>query len=175
MSHWVPGRPSEHEYSTRARPYVESVPGEDVLAVLQSQVNRTLALIENMDERRASEWSYEPGKWSVKQVLGHLSDTERIFSYRALRIARGDKTPLAPLEQDYIPYADANSRALADLAAEFRAVRQATLILYRSFSPEAWDRTGIVSDRQLSVRGIVFTTAGHEIHHANILQDRYGL
>ena len=167
-------RPDPTELSTVAQGYVALVPAGDVVQVLEQQAKRTAALFEEIGETRAGEFRYEPGKWTAKEVLGHLADTERIFNYRALRMARSDKTPLPGFEQaDYVAAGGANQRTLADLLAEWRAIRQATLLLYGGFSAEAWLRHGLVGERTSSVRGIVFTTAGHELHHCALLREKY--
>jgi hypothetical protein len=107
-----------------------------------------------------------PGKWSLKQVVCHINDTERIFAYRALRIARGDQTPLPGFEQDpYVSAADANARSWSDHIAEFEAVRAATLALFRGLPAPAWTRSGTASGNTLSVRAVAYIIAGHLIHH----------
>jgi uncharacterized damage-inducible protein DinB len=170
------GRPEASEYAPHAKIYLDLVPGDDAVSALRQQIGQTLALFDGVDDRHASEWSYEPGKWTLKQVLGHMIDTERIFAYRALRVARGDRTPLPGFEQDeYVATADSNARPLADLTEEFRIVRAGTLALVDGLPEEAWSRRGTVSGRELSVRGIVFTAAGHERHHFELLKERYGL
>ena len=167
-------RPEASEIAPHAKIYVDLVPGEDVLETLSTQIQRSRRAFESMGEQRAGSFMYAPGKWTAKQVLGHLIDTERIFDYRVLRIARGDSTPLSGFEQnDYVLTAGSEERSLDDLIDEFQIVRQSSLKLFRSLPPEAWDRRGQVSDWSLTVRGIVFTTAGHELHHYRILQDRY--
>jgi hypothetical protein len=170
------GRPEPSEYVPFAQSYVALVPGDDAVAVLREQAEKTLALFEGLDEKRASEWSYAPGKWTVKQVLGHMADTERIFAYRALRIGRGDEAPLPGFEQDdYVRRAESNARPLAQLVEEFRIVRRSTLALIDGLPAEAWSRRGKVIDWVISVRGILFTTAGHELHHYKILREHYKL
>ena len=172
MQAW--SRPEAEEVSPIAQAYVALVPEGDVMRVLEQQGKRTAALFEEIGEARTGDFRYAPGKWTAKEMLGHLADTERIFSYRALRLARGDETPMAGFEQaDYVAGSHANARTLADLLAEWRAIRQATMLLYESFSPEAWLRRGPVSQWRLSVRGIVFTTVGHELHHYAILREKY--
>ncbi|MEO0582417.1 MAG: DinB family protein [Bacteroidota bacterium] len=117
---------------------------------------------------------YAPGKWSIKEVLLHLTDTERIFSYRTLRFARQDQTELAGFEQDdYIQYSDADGRSIESLLAERHAVRSANVALMRSLSEEALLRKGIASNNQVSVRGIGYITAGHDLHHCKIIRERY--
>ena len=169
-----PERPEDSEIAPHAKVYVGLVPGADVLKVLSEQIGKTTSLIRSMGEKRAGEFSYAPGKWTAKQILGHLSDTERIFSYRALRLARQDETPLPGFEQnDYVAASGANDRSLDDLLNEFRMVRESSVALFGSLPAAAWMRQGRVSDWKLSVRGIAFTTAGHELHHFKILQERY--
>ena len=176
MATTVLGDPEQSEYAPFAENYVALVRGKDAISVIREQFEKTAALFAGVEERRASEWSYEPGKWTSKQVLGHLSDTERIFAYRALRIARGDETPLPGFEQDdYVKTADSNARPLAGLLNEFRSVRASTLALAEGLPAEAWSRRGKVIDRVLTVRGIFFTLAGHELHHYRLLRERYKL
>jgi hypothetical protein len=170
----VIARPEADEFAPHAKDYVDLVPPGDVVQLLADQIGTTIALLKPIGDRRATELAYAPGKWTVKQVIGHMSDTERILSYRALRIARGDATPLPGFEQDdYVPTAGSNERTLDDLLEELAIVRQSTLALVRSFPPEAWQRRGRTSDRSVTVRGLVFTLAGHELHHFRIFQERY--
>jgi uncharacterized damage-inducible protein DinB len=123
---------------------------------------------------RDGSFRYAPGKWSVKEVLGHIADTERIFTYRALRIGRGDQTPLSGFEQDdYVKTGVFGERALAELAEEFGAVRGASIVLFRSFKEEAWPRRGVANEKEVTVRALAFITAGHQIHHRAILEERY--
>ncbi len=168
------GRPEASEIAPHAKPYVGLVPGNDVLTILSEQIERTLTLLREMGDARASEFRYAPGKWTAKEIAGHLSDTERIFAYRALRIARQDATPLPGFEQnEYVQTAGSNERKLEDLLDELRLVRQASLALFHGLLEEAWMRSGRVSEWILSVRGIAFTTVGHELHHYRILRERY--
>jgi hypothetical protein len=167
-------RPQENEFSPHAKIYVDLVPSGSVVQLLANQIDKTVAMLKPIGDERATVFAYAPGKWTVKQAIGHMIDTERILSYRALRIARGDTTPLPGFEQDdYVPHAGSNERTLDDLLQELVIVRQSTLALVRSFPPEAWDRRGRTSDASVTVRGIVFTTCGHELHHARIFQERY--
>ena len=168
-------RPQADEIAPHARVYVDRVPpGDDVVDSLAAQIKQTIALLESFGDKQAGEVAYAPGKWTVKEVIGHLSDAERVFSYRALRIARGDTTALPGFEQgDYVPAARSNERSLADLVEELSTVRQSTLTLVRSFSPAAWSNRATVNGHSVTVRGIVFTTAGHELHHYYLLRERY--
>ncbi len=167
-------RPELSEIAPHAKAYVDLVPGSDVLAALSDQIGKTLALARSVGEDRSSTFRYAPGKWTVKETVGHLADTERILSCRALRLARRDTTALPGFEQDdYVAAASSNERKLEDLLGELQAVRQSTLALLRSLPADAWARRGHISNWDLSVRGIAFTSAGHELHHCKILQEKY--
>ena len=130
-------KPPADQIPNHFKKYVDLVPSPDLVGGLQSHGEMTARLMVEMGEERAGTWRYQAGKWTAKEVLGHLSDSERIFAYRALRIARGDGTPLPSFEQDeYVAAGQANGRALADLLGEWRAVRDATVTLFSSFGPE---------------------------------------
>jgi uncharacterized damage-inducible protein DinB len=166
-------RPEPTEYAEFYADYVLKVPGPDALAVLESQRLQMVQLFAGRSERDGS-FRYAPGKWTVKEVLGHITDTERIFTYRALRIARGDQTPLPGFEQDdFVKNGGFSERTLAGRADEFALVRAASIGLFRSFPEEAWARRGIASQKQVTVRALAFITAGHQIHHRLILEERY--
>src|SRR5713101_9949687 len=166
-------RPEPTEYAESYANYVSKVPGNDVLGVLESQRVQMLQLFAAHSERDGN-FRYAPGKWTVKEVLGHVTDAERIFTYRALRIARGDQTPLASFEQDdYVRGGNFAERTLADLAEEFGLVRAASIALFRSLQREAWQRRGVASEKEVTVRALAFIVAGHEIHHRLILEERY--
>jgi hypothetical protein len=174
MSVASPGRPALSEFSPHAKSYVDLVPDGDLIAGLERQLQETVTLLRPVNDLSAETLAYEPGKWSIKQIVGHVSDAERIFATRILRIARADQTPLPGFEQDdYVASAGSNQRTLADLLAEYESVRNATLTLLRSLTPEAWLRTGRANNRDQSVRGIAYTLAGHELHHVKILRERY--
>jgi len=166
-------RPEQTEYAEFYRGYVSEVPGSDVLGVLEAQRVQMLRLFAARSERDGS-FRYAPGKWTVKEVLGHVNDAERIFAYRALRIARGDQTPLAAFEQEaFVRNGGFSERTLADLAEEFGSVRNASVSLFRSFGEDAWARRGVASEKEVTVRALAFITAGHQIHHRSILEERY--
>ena len=173
MSAPAPARPESNEYAPYYEKYVSLVPDADVVGRLERQGAETLALLRSLPEERGAH-RYEPGKWSVKQLVGHVSDGERIFSYRALAFARGDGQALPGMEQDeWMAGADFDARTLADLAEEFEAVRHATLHLLRHLSPEAWARRGTASDNEVTVRALAYIIAGHEAHHVRVLRERY--
>jgi hypothetical protein len=166
-------RPEPGEYAPFYETYVSLVPGGDVIAQLESQRLQTAQLFAASTERDGN-FRYAPGKWTIKEVVGHLSDSERVFSYRAMRIARGDQTPLPGFEQDdYVKNGNFGEQSLADLVAEYGAVRSATLALLRSFNAEAGARRGTASDKPVTVRALAFIIAGHELHHREILKERY--
>jgi hypothetical protein len=166
-------RPEPTEYAEFYANYVSKVPGTDAVSVLESQRLQMVQLFAGRSERDGS-FRYAPDKWTVKEVLGHITDTERIFTYRALRIARGDQTPLPGFEQDdFVKNGGFGERTLAGLADEFAMVRAASLSLFRSFPQEAWSRRGVASQKEVTVRALAFITAGHQIHHRLILEERY--
>lgn len=167
-------RPSPGEYAEYFHRYISLVPEGDVVEILGRQIGQTRALLEAFGEE-GSKRRYAPDKWSVREVVGHLSDTERIFVYRCLRFSRNDATPRAGFEQDdFVRTANFDHRALKDLLDEYASVRQASLSFFRSLDEEALDRKGVASGNQLSVRSVPFIVAGHELHHRKIIQDRYG-
>lgn len=166
-------RPEKSEYPVYAEGYVSLVPDGDIVGILRSQLDETLALIKSIPEARG-DYRYAEGKWSIKEVIGHVIDGERIFTYRALRFARGDSTPLSGFEQDdYVPNGSFNKRSLSDLADEYEHVRRATISLFASLDPEAWNRRGTSNNNESSVKGLAFIIAGHERHHLEILRTRY--
>ena len=168
-------RPAATEYAEYYRRYIEQVPGDDVVQHLRAQGEATHALLVGIGEQ-GSAFRYAPGKWSIKQVVGHMIDGERLFSYRALAFARGDRGALPSMEQEeWMAAAGFDARPFASLVEEFRRVRLATLALFTSLTPEACARTGIASDNRFTVRSLVWIVAGHEMHHLGVLRERYGI
>ena len=165
----TPPDPSEHlPYYGR---YTALVGPGDIVQTLTGQHQRTAAELSAVDGERAN-FRYAPGKWSMKEVLGHLTDTERIFAYRALRIARGDKTPIEGFEQDdYVRGANFQDCRWPEMIEEFTWVRRASVALFEQLEPEAWLREGTANGAAISVRALAYIMAGHEIHHRNILRD----
>jgi uncharacterized damage-inducible protein DinB len=169
----APARPGPGEYASFYETYVSLIPGDDVLGALEAQRVQTAHLLAARSEREGN-FRYAPGKWSVKEVIGHLSDSERIWAYRALRIARADATPLSGFEQDdYVRNGGFAERTLADLAEEFAAVRAANLAMFRALTPEAWTRRGSANKSEVTVRALGYIIAGHEVHHRRILEEKY--
>ena len=165
--------PEPGEYSPYHVRYISLVPGNDIAGTLESQRRQTLILLCGRDDKEG-DYRYAPDKWSAKEVLGHVCDSERIFTYRALRIARGDRTPLPGFEQDdYMRNSPFAQRPIAELIEDYIAVRRATLTLFRNLDEQAWMRRGIVNNNDISVRALAYITAGHELHHRRILEEKY--
>lgn len=168
-------RPDESEYAPFYAGYVALVPDGDLLQTLEEQLEETVGALKGLPESRG-DFAYAPGKWTIKEVLAHLADAERVFSYRALRFARGDPTPLAAFDENlWGPNSGAGGRTLADLLEELRAVRGATLALLRHLPAEAPTRRGTASGREVTVRALAWIITGHERHHLRVLRERYRL
>ena len=174
MTTAVPGRPAPEEYAPFYAGYVTKVPDGDPRVLLARSAEETRRLFDAFGEERAGQ-PYEPGKWTVKDVVGHLADTERIMAYRALRIARGDETPLPGFEQDdYVRTAGATRRPLSDLLAELSAVRVGSFSLFMGLDEAAFTRRGTVNGGPASVRALLYIILGHEEHHRRILRPLVG-
>lgn len=173
MSTIVAERPETSEYAEYYRRYIDLVADGDIFETLALQLADSLTLLSDLDEKQAL-FRYAPEKWSVKETIGHLMDTERVFGYRALRFARGDKTPLPGIEQDsLIKAAHFDERPWGELLREWRIVREANLALFHSFDDDAMMRVGNASGFDVSVRALPWIIAGHEIHHMKIIRERY--
>lgn len=165
--------PSAQEYAPYYGKYISLVTGNDILAVLDNELREFPDFLRSFSEKEA-EFRYEPGKWSIKEVLGHIIDAERIFAYRALRIARHDKTPIEGFEQDdYIRFAPFSRCRFADLIEEFEYVRKANLALLRSLEDDAWVQVGTASGNPVTVKALAYIIAGHLLHHRQIIQQKY--
>jgi hypothetical protein len=166
-------RPAPGDYAPYAEQYVVLVRGDDIVETLRIQLKQTATLFSGRSERDGN-FRYAPDKWTVKEVVGHVADTERVFAYRAMRIARGDQTPLPGFEQeDYVRAARFGARKLADVVEEYADVRQASLALFNSLDEEAWLRHGVASENRVTVLALAYLIAGHELHHRKILEERY--
>jgi hypothetical protein len=166
-------RPATTEYAPYYGRYVGAVPDGDFLALLESQGRETVSLLRGISEKKSLH-RYAPDKWSIREVVGHVNDAERVFTYRALSFARGDPAPLPSFEENvWAKTSNAEARSLSDLIEDFAAVRAATLALFRGFSEEQFARSGIASGNQVTVRAIAYIVAGHERHHVKILRERY--
>jgi hypothetical protein len=166
-------RPESTEYAPYYEQYIKLVPDGDIISILDSQLESTLSLLRTLPEAKSSS-AYAPGKWTIKEVLGHIIDTERVFTYRALCIGRNDKTPLPGFEQDdYVAGTHFNERPLQTLLEELAAVRRAGVTLFKHFSEEEWSRRGTANLKEITTRALVYNISGHERHHLNILKTRY--
>jgi hypothetical protein len=166
-------RPLPGEHAEGLAAYIAKVPQGDILGLLASQAVEIAALFGGLTEAQGA-YRYAPGKWSLKDLLQHLSDGERIFAYRCLRIGRGDTTPLPGWEEDdYAPQAHADARSLPDLLAEFQSVRQASLALFRGLPEGAWESMGTSNGKPLSARTVPYLCFGHPAHHLAVIRERY--
>src|SRR5215470_5620994 len=166
-------RPQPGEYAPYYDRYISLVQGNDILAALDEQRRQMLLLLSGRSEEEGN-FRYASDKWSLKEVVGHLNDSERVFAYRALRIARNDSTPMEGFEQDdYVKFGPFGRRSLEDLIEDYIGVRRATLTLFRNLDDEAWTRRGVANKNEVTVRALAYTIAGHELHHRRILQEKY--
>jgi uncharacterized damage-inducible protein DinB len=169
------GRPEPQESLAYYHRYIEKVTNEPLDQQLTEQVRELEQLFDNVTDRAALS-RYAEGKWSIKEILGHLADTERIFTYRLLRIARGDTTPLAGYDENaYVPAGRFDDRPLPMLLAELRAVRQSTAALLEGLPEEAWTRWGEANGSPITPRALAYIIVGHVNHHLGVLRERYGL
>ena len=167
-------RPGADEHSAYFGKYVERVPEGDLMALLREQIVETAALLRRTRDR--ADFAYAPGKWSVKQVVGHLADVERVMAYRALWIARNDQTPLPGFDENaWVDNANFGSRTLDDLVDEFEVVRASTVQLAGHLDPDAFARRGTSNGNPMSVRALLYIIAGHERHHVALFRERYNL
>ena len=168
-------RPQANEHSLYFSKYVDLVPSGDITQMLEAEFERDFAALERLTAQQAQH-RYEPDKWSVLEVIGHLSDVERVFTYRALRFARDHDTPLSEFDENaWMQVANFDSRSLASLLNEWRSVRAASLSLYKHLEPNAWLRRGPAAGSTTSVRALAYKTLGHELHHRLLLRTRYNL
>ncbi len=169
------GRPEAGEFAPYFERYISLVRGDDILRVLAEQAGSVLGVIATIPDGRAG-FRYAPGKWSIREVVGHLADCERVFGYRALAFARCERAPLPPFdENEFARTSGHDAIPLSELVDELAAVRAATMHLLRHLPAEAWTRVGVASGSPLSVRALAFIMAGHVAHHMAILAERYGV
>lgn len=166
-------RPEPGEYAPYYGTYISKVASPDLARALEAQLASTTSLLAGLSEQQAA-FRYAPGKWSLREVVGHVADAERIFAYRMLCIARGDTTPLPGFDENsYVPAGEFERRPLASVAAEFGAIRMATLALLQGLSAEALARMGTASGKPVSARALAYIIAGHELHHLGVIRERY--
>lgn len=165
-------RPSTTEYARYYDKYIALVPEDDILSALEAQLGDMLALLRGVPESQGNV-RHPPHTWSIKEVVNHLADAERVMGYRALRFARGDTTPLPGFEEnDYARTAESDRRPLSELVSELEAVRRSHLALFRGLSESAWSRSGVANDNRVSVRALAYIIVGHSRHHTAILRQR---
>jgi hypothetical protein len=168
------GRPGADEFAPYYLSYLRLVPEEDILPVLASENAATAALLRGVSDEDALR-RHPPHTWSVKEVVGHLIDSERVFAYRALRIARGDETPLPGFDENaYAPAGEFDRRPLANLVEEFAVVRRSSVLLFTGLPDAAWSRRGVANNNLISVRALAYCLVGHERHHMGIVRGRLG-
>lgn len=168
-------RPEPDEYAPFYGGYIAETGSTDALELQRTQLEQLGALFGGIPESNGTH-RYAAGKWSIREMIGHLADTERIMSYRALRLARADATPLSGFDENsFVAGADFDRRTLASLAEEWRAVRQASIALFASVGPEVAARRGTVNNGPMSVRALAYIIPGHAAHHVKVLRARYGI
>ncbi len=174
MGNFIPGTPQPGEYNPAFSGYVnKALAVSDPLQKLSDQLGEALSLLRPLDENQ-QQFRYAPGKWSVQEMLGHIIDTERIFSCRALRVARADQTPLPSFDQDpYVAAAEFERCDWIELLEEFEHVRRATILLLKHLPDAAWSRSGTASNAPITVRALAYILIGHVEHHLDILRERY--
>jgi uncharacterized damage-inducible protein DinB len=167
------GRPQPNEAASYYSKYIERVSSDDIVAVLATQLEETVDLLSDISEEQ-SLYRYASDKWSMRELLGHVSDTERVFTFRALWFARGFQDPLPSYDQEVaVAVAESDKVSWAGHINEFRAIRSATIAFFRNLPSEAWLRNGIASDNSVTVRALAYIVAGHASHHLAILRERY--
>lgn len=166
-------RPAKGDYAEYYQPYIDLVKGDDIMRVLIEQNLESQDILNSISESKGN-YTYAEGKWTVKEVVGHMMDVERIFAYRALCIARGENKPLPGMDQDeYVHNGRFNKRQLFDLVYEYRLVRESNILLFGSFEKQVLLNRGNASGYDVTVLALMYMIAGHEKHHLNILLERY--
>lgn len=166
-------RPNQDEYAPYYHQYIKDVSQIDIIEYLAQQLDEAVKLFSGISESKSS-FRYAEDKWSIKEVLGHIMDAERIFAYRALCISRNDKNNLPGFdENDFIRNSNYSALLTKDILEEFAALRQSNLKMFKNFSEEMWTRKGMANKNQVTVRAIAYILAGHALHHLNVLRERY--
>jgi hypothetical protein len=166
-------RPQTTEAADYYFKYIDLVTSDDIVPAMETQMGEMLQFLSGISEKQSLH-AYAPGKWTIREVLNHVNDGERVFAGRAFWFARGFTDPLPSFEQDVaVQHAHANNTSWADLVEEFKNVRLATISLFKSLPAEAWERTGVASDNPVSVRAIAYIIAGHVSHHIGVLREKY--
>lgn len=168
-------RPKPGDYDPYYQNYIDLTEGEDILKILNEQSKETQSVLNCFPEKRGN-YAYADGKWTVKQVIGHLMDTERVFAYRALSIARGETQPLPGFDQDvYVSNGKFNERDLFELSYEYRLLRESNYLMFKGLDKNVYNNRGIANDKEITVLAIMYIIAGHQKHHVKILNERYSI
>lgn len=168
-------RPEPNEYAEPYADYVALVHEDDIVSAIETQSSEMQKVMASVDDARGA-YRYADGKWSVKEVFGHITDAERVFGYRAMCIARGDQSSLPGFdEQEYMRHANFDDWKIGDLAEQYALNRRANIVFFRNLPEVAWKRRGIANDSAVTVLALAFIIAGHERHHLKVLRERYGL
>lgn len=166
-------RPLPNEYPSYYKNYVDNVKTDNIIKELRDQVLDIQAIISEIPEDK-EDFAYAPGKWTIKEIIGHIIDTERVLGYRAMRFARKDKTPLPGYDENhYVANANFNKQTLYSLGHEFAIVREANLALFKTWDEEALGQVGVANNLDVSVRALLFMIAGHATHHMGVIKERY--
>jgi hypothetical protein len=166
-------RPNKEEYPSYYEDYIKLVPDGDIGVILKENLSKTISLFQNISESNG-DFRYAPDKWSIKEVLGHMTDTERIMSVRLLRFARGDSTAVPGFNENiYVNGANFNQRTLKSLIEEFTVTRNATITLIKNMPEEAWMRKGFANNFENTTRALAYMITGHEMHHCQVIRERY--
>jgi uncharacterized damage-inducible protein DinB len=166
-------RPQPNEAASYYYTYIDLITSDEIVPAIESQMEETVQFLQGISEEKSLH-SYEPGKWTIREVLNHMNDGERVFLYRAFWFARGYQDALPSFDQDEaVVTAQANNTSWADLVEEFRNVRLSTISFFKTLPDEAWSRTGVASDNPFTVRSLAYIIAGHVVHHRNVLTERY--
>jgi uncharacterized damage-inducible protein DinB len=168
-------RPASDEYGAYYANYINKVPEGDILVLLAQQIDSLCLMLAGLSDEQAN-YRFGPNEWSIKEVVGHMNDAERVFAYRTLRFSRGDETPLPGFDQDiYVKESNYSQRSLADLLQEFELLRRANLLVFKNLSPEAYLRRGTASNYPFTVRALLYIMVGHVNHHVGSLRTDYSI
>lgn len=168
-------RPDPSEHAPYFSRYIDLVPESDICAALETQITDTAKLLRGIDEQRSA-YRYAPGKWSIKQVLGHIGDGERVFGYRAMCIARGEQASLPSFDENtYAENGGFENWTFSQLLDHLELQRRAHILMLRNLPDEAWDRKGVANNNPATARAIAYTMLGHERHHLRVLREKYGV
>ena len=166
-------RPKPDEYPKFYSGYIQLVPDTDILTYLNEQINKLKSLSDSWKDKDTG-YRYAPGKWSVKQIIGHVCDTERVFAYRAMCFSRNERASLPGFDQDeYVAESNFDAVPFDDLVDELISLRESNLRMFDNFNDEVWSKSGIANEKEMTIRSILYILAGHLEHHLNIIQERY--